>query len=253
MLKHYINLIRVRVATDLKAEASGYFLGLAWWILEPALYLVAFYCVFALGFRRGDEGFVSFLLIGLVHWKWFASSIANSTTSILQAKNLIQQIYLPKILFPLFVVAGNTVKYFVTLILLFSVLLWQHSLHLQYWYVLPLIMLIQLILITACATLAAVLVPLLGDLKPIIDNGLLLGMLISGIFFDIGDFAEPARTYFNLNPMAVLIGAYRTLLLEGELPAWGSVFYVLGLSLGLLYLSIALHRHYDRRLPKLIV
>ena len=114
-------------------------------------------------------------------------------------------------------------------------------------------MAIQFMLVAACATMAAILVPLVADLKPIIDNGLLLGMLISGIFFDIETFAEPAKTYFNLNPMAVLLSTYRSVLLDGQLPNWVNVLYVLVISATLLALSILLHRYYDRRLPKLIV
>ncbi|MBL4567407.1 MAG: ABC transporter permease, partial [Porticoccus sp.] len=85
---------------ELKAESSRSYLGFFWWILEPALYMVAFYIVFALVFQRGGPGFIPFLLCGLVVWKWFGSVVSGSANVILSSSALIRQVYIPKYLLP---------------------------------------------------------------------------------------------------------------------------------------------------------
>ena len=42
-LRRHSELVVYKTYAELKAEASTYFLGMAWWILEPALYLLSFY------------------------------------------------------------------------------------------------------------------------------------------------------------------------------------------------------------------
>ena len=57
--RRYSELIAYKTYAELKAEASSYYLGVLWWVLEPALYLFAFYSVFRWGIRQGDKEFIA--------------------------------------------------------------------------------------------------------------------------------------------------------------------------------------------------
>ena len=74
-LRNTLELILYKSYTDIKAEAARSYLGLLWWIIEPVLYLCAFYILFVLVMHRGDKDFVPTFLCGAVVWKWFASGI----------------------------------------------------------------------------------------------------------------------------------------------------------------------------------
>ena len=86
---------------DLRAEAAQNLMGMLWWVLEPLLYLLAFYLIFEVFLERGGPGFVGFLLCGLVFWRWFDASLNRSSAALLANGRLINQIYLPKWVFPL--------------------------------------------------------------------------------------------------------------------------------------------------------
>ena len=65
--KQILTIIVFRVAAELRAEVSRYFLGVLWWIIEPIIYMAIFYLLFEAGLRGGGrEGFIVFLLVGLV-------------------------------------------------------------------------------------------------------------------------------------------------------------------------------------------
>ena len=82
-------LVAVKIAFNLRAEVSVYYLSYAWWVLEPIMYMAVFYVVFGIFLARGTQDYVPFLLTGLVPWLWFAKTIGNSTLAIVSAKSLI--------------------------------------------------------------------------------------------------------------------------------------------------------------------
>ena len=58
MNKRIRDIINYKTYAELKAEAQRYYLGVLWWLIEPVFYMLVFYFVFAVLFRRGTENFV---------------------------------------------------------------------------------------------------------------------------------------------------------------------------------------------------
>lgn len=247
---HYLELIFFKTYADLRAEAARTYFNFLWWIIEPLLYMGVFYIVFGLLFQRGEGDFVPFLLCGLTIWKWFDSSVRNGATAITANNGLMQQVYLPKIIFPSITIVTNTIKFaFVLAILL--LFLWCYGLGIGVCYLaLPLLLGIQLLFISACTYLAAAVVPLLPDIKLLIDNGLTLIFFLSGIFFAGDSIPEHYQFYFYLNPMAFLIESYRNILLDGQWPKWQGLGWIILASLLISYFAHRLFVRFDRVYPR---
>ena len=215
------------------------------------MYMGVFYAVFVHLFHRGDENYVIFLLTGLVVWKWFATTLTVGSNSLMANAGLMNQVYLPKIVFPLTVTAVNTIKFLIILIFLLFVLLVSQKASWS-WSFLPCIVLIQLLLIVAVTSLCSAIMPFFPDFKMILDNILMMFLFISGIFFDISTLSEHAQKLLYINPMAVLISMYRKVLLYGEVPDWGKLLFVILFSLPVFIAANWLHHRYDRIYPKII-
>ncbi len=221
--RQVIKIIIFRVVAGLKAEASRYFLGMLWWIIEPAMYMCIFYFVFEVGLRGGGLGFERKLiqiLPGLVFWRWFASSLQSGSNSITANKNIIDQIHVPKWMFPAISFGSSTFKLiFILLILLIFLAFYGFPLQITI-LALPVLMIIQAILTLGGGILLASMVPFFPDLRHIISNGLLLMFFASGIFFDINAFEPDVKKWFYLNPMVTLIDSYRDILVRSQWPNW---------------------------------
>jgi lipopolysaccharide transport system permease protein len=253
MKQHYLELVWYKALAELRAEAARAYLGFLWWIIEPVMYMAAFYVVFGLVFERGGPDFAPFLLCGLVAWKWFGSTVTVSSNTIAANAALMQQVYLPKYLFPAIVVVINTLKFaavFAVLLVFLLVYGYEPSVA---WLSLPLVMLIQFLLIASLAGVVSAIVPFMPDFRLLLDNFMMLLFFLSGIFFDISTVSEKLQFLLRLNPMAVIIENYRLVLIKGQWPDGLHLGVVCGIALIGVWLAGRVFRHYDRIYPKVLV
>lgn len=251
MTPHYLQLILYKTRADLKVEAARGYVGMLWWVLEPVLYMGAFYIIFAVALKRGEENFVPWLLIGLVAWKWFDASVRMCLTSITAGKGLMSQVYLPKVFFPAVVILRNTVKFLVTLaLLLLFLLVYGLPMSWEWLAILPLVVL-QLLLISGVSFSVAALTPLWPDLQLLVNNALMLMFFLSGVFFDTSRLQGGLALLLSLNPMVHVINAWRSILLLGQWPNISGLLYVLCFAMVMLVLGMHLMRRWDRLYPRL--
>ena len=191
-----------------------------------------------------------FLLCGLVPWKWFSSTLNSGSRSIIANAGLINQVYLPKYIFPLIVVVINTFKFILVFpVLLLILIISGFELSPCWWSLLP-VLVIQLLMVASCTCLLSCLVPYVPDLRYVIDNGMLLLMFLSGVFFSIDAMAPEIRSILLLNPIALLLECYREILLEGSMPNLNDLAYVIFISFLTGISAVVLLKRIDRKVIK---
>jgi homopolymeric O-antigen transport system permease protein len=246
-------LIFVKATLNLQSEASVNYLSYAWWVMEPLLHMAVYYTVFGLGLRGGGEDFAVFLLSGLIPWLWFVKSITHAQRSILQGKQLMNQLFIPKWFFPMTLVFQDSIKQiFVFALLLIFLYLNTSNIFVTWLWIFPLI-LIQFFLIIGCCLLAAVIVPFVRDFSFVISTGLQFMMFGSGIFYNYTRIPEEYHQIFFLNPMAIILNAFRDVLLYGHPPNIQQLFYVVSVSVVIVTMSAFLYRKLEYILPKVVL
>ncbi len=247
-------LIFTKVQLNLKSEASRSYLSYIWWILEPVLFVGSFYLVFAVFMGTKTPNFVVFLCCGKIPFLWFSRTINNATGAIVGGKGLMNQIHIPKAFFPLVVIFQDFFKTTIVFLLLL-VFVWLNGFQpTEAWLAIPIIMLVQLLFISALAILVSMIVPFLPDLKFIISTGIMMMMFGSGIFYDYKEVILPEhRELFLMNPMANLISMYRDVLMHGIYPSWISLFNIIAISTVGLLLVLHLLKKLDPIYPRLVL
>ncbi len=248
----YLPLILFKAAAGLKSEVARTYLSVLWWILDPLLSMAVYYVVFEVLLKSGTENFVVFLLVGLVPWQWFTNSIQHGMGAISGNGHLMTQVDLPKEIFPTIEIVMDLVKFgFVFMLLL--VFLWLSGFDISRAYLaLPLVMAVELMLLTGFAYLAAAIIPFVPDLRLLINALLNLAFFLSGIFFAADSIPEPYRPYFYLNPMAGLIEAYRAILMHGVWPDWEKLGKIGIMALISFYVAQGLIRYFGRLYPRIV-
>lgn len=250
---HYRQLIFFKVAANLRAEASRHYLSYLWWIFEPMLHMLVYYFVFGFLLRRGTDNYAAFLLTGLIPWLWFNKTVSNSMLSIVYGKNLMMQVHLPKIILPTVGILQDAIKQVVVMALLLLFLSLSGIEQSWCWIALPLLMVTQILFISACAYLVAAVVPFLPDLKFLVSAALQMLFFASGIFYDDKMIPEQYHSLFYLNPIANLLRNYRNMLLHNQWPDWQWMLIVAAGSLCIIFIMWLMIRKLDHIYPRVVL
>jgi lipopolysaccharide transport system permease protein len=251
MRLHYLELVLFSTYAELRAERSRSYLGLIWWILEPAMNMAVYYLVFAVILQSSQPDYVPFLLVGLALWQWFKSCVSHGGYSIWQQLPLIRQVKLPAQVFPTVQILADTVKFLYILGLLL-VILWAcgYPPNVTYFALIP-VLLVELVFAAGAAYLVAAVVPLVPDLRFVIEQLLQIMLFLSGVVFALDVVPESVRHWFVLNPIAVLIDAGRGILLHARWPDWFALGRVALISLALYAFGAFLIQRLTPRFVKL--
>ena len=243
----YIKFSVYRAKYHIKAESARVFLGALWRFIEPVLYLGAFYLVFGIIFNQRGEDYVSFLLVGLVIWKWFASSVNASMDSIRQNMPLIYQVYIPKFVFPLSSTIASTFSFLIVFIVLTIVLAFYHNaMSIISLVNITALLILQFFFITSICMILAFITPFIPDIKFVIDSILMALFFLSGIFFKFDSIPDQYQMVFNLNPIGILIKNFRDVMIYGKNIAIDELFTTLIITCLFFVISIVLLLKYDK-------
>ena len=251
MRLHLVELVLFSTYAELRAERARSYLGLLWWIVEPAMNMGVYYLVFSVIFRMGGPDYIPFLLIGLTLWQWFKSCISHGGYSIWQQLPLVRQVKLPLQVFPSVQILADTVK-FLCILAILLVVLWctGYPPNVTYIALLP-VLLVELVFVAACTYVVAAVVPLVPDLRFVIEQVLNVLMFLSGVVFALDGLPPDLRRWFEFNPIVELIDAGRGILMHAQWPNWPALGRVALVSLALYAFGAWLIRRLTPRYVKL--
>jgi lipopolysaccharide transport system permease protein len=216
----YFRLIDIMARMTLRADATRFFLGYIWWVLEPLLWVAVFYVVFVLILATQKPDFLVFLMTGKLVFVWFSKSVTQASSSIVSSKGLVGKINVPKTLFPMAVVQEGLYRQIAVFALLIAFLLGSgYAVTATWWYLAPVI-LVTYLLIVACAFVGACLVCLARDFIQLISLGMLFLMFTSGIFWDVRSLSDHHKTelVMAMNPLAFVVDCYRQIMMHNTPP-----------------------------------
>jgi ABC-2 type transport system permease protein len=111
------------VARDLKNKYKRSVLGYLWTMLHPLGMMAVLAIVFSQIMRLNVEDYAGFLLVALLPWNFFSSTLLMNLNSIRANARLFGQVPVPKYIFVLSITASNFINYILALIPLFIILL----------------------------------------------------------------------------------------------------------------------------------
>lgn len=219
-LKQYFALVDLQARMALRSEASRFYLGYLWWVLEPLLFVGVFYVVFSVILQSREEDFLVFLMCGKLPFVWFSKSVNQASNSIIANPGLIGRIDVPKTLFPMAIIQEGLYKQTIVFLLLMAFLIVYGYMPSLNWFWLIPIVFVYYLMIVACSFVGAVLVCFMRDFSMLIPLGMIFLMFTSGIFWNVRTLDNPAMTeaILTYNPIAFILDAFRQVLMFDSAP-----------------------------------
>jgi lipopolysaccharide transport system permease protein len=236
------DLLRELVGRDMKLRYRRSALGVGWTLLNPLAQLLVLNLVFSRLLPLNIPNYPAFLFIGLLAWSWFQSSLLNGTGTIVDNRDLIKRPGFPNGVLPVVTVSSNFIHFLLALPVLFLFLILARIPLTPAVLALPLVFVVQFLLTLSLVYLVATMHVTFRDTQYLLGVLLLLGFYLSPVFYDSSRIPLKYQTLYHLNPLAVLIDAYRQILMDGRFSDWGGVLILGAASLALLWAGYGVFR-----------
>jgi lipopolysaccharide transport system permease protein len=239
-LIHLRDVLLTLVERDFKVRYKRSFFGIGWSLLVPLAQCLVLYIVFNKLLPLNIPNYVSFLLVGLLPWTWFHTSLMSSSNAIVENRELVKQIGFPVAALPIVAVLSNMVHFVLSLPILFA-FVWASGIRVSWALLaLPLVILIQFLLSLAMAYVVATLQVKFRDTHYLLGIFMFLFFYLTPVFWDSETLQEPARSWVYWNPVASLLAAYRGILIRSEWPSLSTMLIVTAIGGVVLWLSYSM-------------
>jgi lipopolysaccharide transport system permease protein len=219
------DLLKRMTEREIKARYKQSILGYFWIILNPLARLLVLSFVFTKIIKIETVGvpYPLFLYVGLLPWILFNNSVSFSMGSLTGGADLIKKIYFPREILPLAVMVAKVVDFFLaSIVLLAFLILYGVKINLMALWFFP-IFLIQFIFTTGLSLALSAFNLFYRDVKYLIDLLLILAMYLTPIIYPVEAVPLKYRLVLRLNPMAVIVNAYRQAILGQGMPNLNSL------------------------------
>jgi lipopolysaccharide transport system permease protein len=220
------DLLRELVARDMKVRYSNSFIGFAWALVNPLMQLVVFYFVFGVILKVNIPRYASYVFVGTLVINWFHSSLTQAASSITSNRELVTQPGFPAVSLPIVSVLTNLIYFVLAIPILIPFLLMEGSELRLTLFTLPILLAVQFVMTLGLSYLIAGVNVIFRDIEHLLVILLRLHFFLTPIFYDSQMVPVKYQTIYRLNPMVGLLDGYRTLLMKGAQPDWGTLLQV---------------------------
>jgi len=231
------------VGREVKARYKQSILGYFWVILNPLAQMLVMSFAFSIIMRiptnsTGNIPYSIFLFVALLPWNLFASSISSSASSLVNSGSLITKIYFPRTILVISTIVAKIIDFlFAGIILVIYMIAYQIPINWNILWIFPIFFIQQIFTIGLSLFFSAANL-LYRDVQYLLSMILLLWMYVTPVIFPADLVPEKYRLVFQINPMAVIINAYRQVILAGGPPKYSSLIIAFIVSLMTLLIGL---------------
>jgi ABC-type polysaccharide/polyol phosphate export permease len=219
----YRELLLQMTKRDLMLRYKQTIMGFGWAIFMPLLNTLIFSVIFV-RVAPLDTGmpYPIFAYTGLMAWNLTASTLRFSVSSLTANTNLVTKVYFPREIFPFSATLVSLVDFAVASVILVGMMIYYDVGTGSAVLFLPVLMLVQVMFTAGVGLVLAMANLFFRDVKYVFEVVLTLWMFASSVVYPVKMVGGKLAILLQLNPMAPIIDAYRSVLLKNELPAMGT-------------------------------
>jgi ABC-type polysaccharide/polyol phosphate export permease len=215
-----VNLLRELTLSQYKLKDQSTFFGLLWSFLNPLLMASILFLFFGSRFSHGIDNYGLFLLIGMVQYTHFANATNTSMRALLAMRQLTRETVFPKELIVISSALSNTADFVISMTVCVMA---SYAFGIQPGWallLLPGVIVVQFLCVVWVSLILACIYPLARDIEHIYQVFLRALMFVTPIFYTAKVLGEgPAQYLLLLNPLAHLVGASRSILIDATAPS----------------------------------
>jgi lipopolysaccharide transport system permease protein len=209
-LYSYRELLRNLVIKDLKLKYRGSVFGFLWSLANPLLMIVVYTVAFTYILRVRSEGFIFYLMLGLLAWTFFANSAAMSTGAIIDNAGLLKSVFFPRAILPIATVLFNLAQYGLTMAVFLPIMIvWYRVPLTEPMLLFPVFVALQALFTIGVAMILATATAFFRDVRHLVEVALAVLFWTTPIVYQLDQIPDRLRLFILLSPMSPFVVAYQ--------------------------------------------
>lgn len=208
-------------------------IGVAWAVIRPVLTMIVFTIIFGKLAKLPSEGVPYPILVysAMLPWQFFASSLSESSNSLVSNAQMISKVYFPRLAIPTSAVVVSFVDFAISFTILLALMAWYQFVPGWRMLVLPLFILLAFGAALGGGLWMASLNVKYRDFRYIVPFIVQFGLYVSPVGFSSSIVPEEWRLLYSLNPMVGVIDGFRWAILGNVELYWPGFMLSVGLVL----------------------
>lgn len=235
---------------DLLVRYKQTVIGVAWAFLRPLLVMLVFTVVFGRIAKLPSEGAAPYsilVFVAMLPWQFFASSLTESSNSLISNVNLVSKIYFPRLIVPASSVITSFVDFLISFVILVLLMVWYRYSPTWHLIVLPLFVVLAFALSIGVGLWLCALNVKYRDFRYVVPFIVQFGLYISPVGFSSSIVPLKWRLLYSFNPLVGIIDGFRFALIRNNAPIyWPSIWLSVGLTTALCLFGIRYFRKTER-------
>lgn len=206
----YRELLRNLVIKDLKLKYRGSVFGFLWSLVNPLLMIVVYTLAFTYILRVRSEGFIFYLMLGLLSWTFFANSASMSTGAIIDNAGLLKSVFFPRAILPIATVLFNLAQYVLTMSVFLPIMIvWYRVPLSEPMLLFPVFLALQSLFTIGVAMILATATAFFRDVRHLLEVALAALFWTTPIVYELGQIPDRWQLIVLMSPMSPFVVAYQ--------------------------------------------
>lgn len=215
----YREMVYSMVRRDLRGRYKKSALGFLWTFINPLCQIVIYTVVFSIIMRAGIEKFYLYLIVAMIPWIFFSSSLTGGSMSIVSQQDMVKKIYFPRLVLPISYVTSCFVNMLFCFVIIFLVIFVSGTgVSLVALLFLPITMLLEYFFALGLAMIVSACTVYVRDLEHILGVITMAWIYLTPIMYTMDFVPEKLRFVFYMNPMTYIVNLYRSVLYYKTIP-----------------------------------
>ncbi len=229
--------------------------GIAWSVIRPLLTMLVFTFVFGrlAKMDSGEFPYPILVFAGLLPWQFFATSLTESSNSLIVNASMISKVYFPRLIVPASSVIVTFVDFLVSIGLLTGLMIFYQFVPTWRVVFIPFFVGIVFLASMGAGLWFGALNVRFRDFRYVVPFVVQMGLYVSPVGFATSKVPEQWRLLYSMNPMVGVIDGFRWAILGGDHPIYlPGLFVSFALVVGLFVSGVWFFRRVERTFADVI-